>query len=260
MSTILNALQKQKSEPAYQLSHMHSNRYWKVVISLSLFVIITLLSALIFILLTSLDSANKQAEDAALFMPAHSLLVEVKPALLKQSAPKLITQVLFETKQLPNVLFQKKQLPLPVDQITSDELIVKDKPQQVISVTQKELQDDPKIDYSNVSDKLQASFERALLMSKDETKAIIESADGDGSDIHQMASNFQDLVPAISYEFHVYSSVAKSRWIRINGEDLVEGQFDNLGKIQVVEIQANRTIFRLGSQSFSLQSLTNWKL
>ena len=256
MSTILNALQKQTAEQTYKMPYTQSNRHWKVALFISLLVIVALLSTLIFILLNPLvDSASKntQAEMVLQAKPAKQPLPAINSALQNETAEKLISKVSFPTKRLP----------IPVNKTISEEvetaLVEASEKAVVLSDETEQPEALPEIDYSNVSDELQLRFERALLMDEKKDKEFIESENSDGADLHQMASDFQDRVPAISYDFHVYSSVVQERWIRINGEDLIEGQFDSSDKLQVVEIQPNRTIFRLGSQSFSLQSLTDWQ-
>ena len=258
MSTILNALQKQTSNQAYNMPSMQSNRHWKVALFISLLIIIALLTTLIFILLKPpMHSASVaiQPETVLQAKPANAQLPPIKAVQQEKPAPKLISKVFFQTKRLP----------ISAKETTSDDLkidvasVIDVQQPVVLSGETKQPEEVQKIDYSNVSNELQQRFEHALLMSQDEGKAFVENENSDGTDIHQMASDFQDQLPALSYDFHVYSSVAKDRWIRINGEDLVEGQFDSSGKIQVVEIQANRSVFRLGSQSFSLQSLTDWR-
>ena len=74
-----------------------------------------------------------------------------------------------------------------------------------------------------------------------------------------MSRGFQEKVPAIQYNSHMYSSVPEDRWIRINGKTLKEGGFDNTGLLELIEIQPQRSIFRLGRQSFSIEALTDWK-
>lgn len=64
-------------------------------------------------------------------------------------------------------------------------------------------------------------------------------------------------VAAMKYGAHVYSSVAENRTININGRDYHEGDEVVKGVI-LLRIDANSSIFRVGSQSFSLNALTDW--
>ncbi|HEY5714911.1 MAG TPA: general secretion pathway protein GspB [Psychromonas sp.] len=115
------------------------------------------------------------------------------------------------------------------------------------------------LDYRAVSDDLRQRFELALLSNPEQEPLSLTATGNDGSDIYEMSSEFQKKVPSIRYDTHIYSTIARERWIKVNGEKLKEGQFDGQGQIQLLEIQPNRSIFRLGRQSFSLESLTDWK-
>ncbi len=272
MSTILRALQKQKldlssTSPAF-IEKEPASLKWKVALFASLLVIICLLVVVIYLVFKPVNAA----ESAALAtVPVAAKQQEAKVALLitQKSEENLIKKITFDLKPLP-----KLQPPSKVDKQLLVGTSVQGKQsendlqadsatgqQDLLSATENRPQQSQKegIDYSDTSTDLQQRFQRALSMSKDEDKEVIEQKNGDGSDIHQMTSEFQDQVPLMSYDFHMYSSVAKDRWIRINSEDLREGQFDSSGEIQVVEIQPNRTVFRLGRQSFSVESLTDWK-
>jgi len=128
-------------------------------------------------------------------------------------------------------------------------------------VKTEKIQQEPEVE---VSEELKKRFELALLLNPiEEQSEIIENNDeeifSDGTDIHQMSSGFQNKVSPISYEAHVYSSIVEDRWIRINGERLIEGDFDSSGQLQLIEIQPQRSIFRVERQSFSLESLDDWK-
>ena len=256
MSTILNALHKQTEEQPYKMPDTQSNRHWKVALFISLLVIIALLTALVFILSNpplGFASQDNPADIVLQAEPRNQPLPAVNSRLENEPAEKLISKVSFSTKRLP----------IPVNKTINEEvetaLVEPDERVVVLADETEQKEEVSEIDYSSVSEQLQQRFERALLMDGEQAKAFIESENSDGTDLHQMASAFQEQVPAISYDFHVYSSVVEERWIRINGEDLAEGQFDRSDKIQVVEIQPDRTIFRLGAQSFSLQSLTDWQ-
>ncbi|MGL4753751.1 MAG: general secretion pathway protein GspB, partial [Aeromonadaceae bacterium] len=59
------------------------------------------------------------------------------------------------------------------------------------------------------------------------------------------------------YSSHVYSSTAANRIITLNGHDYHEGEEVAPG-VRLLQIQADYSIFRVGGQSFSLPSLTDW--
>ena len=64
-------------------------------------------------------------------------------------------------------------------------------------------------------------------------------------------------MPALRYSSHVYSSTASNRIVTLNGRDYHEGDEVAPG-VKLLQIQADYSIFRVGRQSFSLQSLTDW--
>ena len=115
------------------------------------------------------------------------------------------------------------------------------------------------LDYSTVSASLKERFELALLASENSPPPVQEAPPVDNRDLHEMSDSFQSLVPIINYEAHMYSSDLNERWIRINGERMVEGMQFKDTQLKLVEIEPNKSIFRLGRQSFTLESLTDWK-
>lgn len=62
----------------------------------------------------------------------------------------------------------------------------------------------------------------------------------------------------MKYGSHVYSSVSANRTININGRDYHEGDEVAAGVV-LLRIEPEASIFRVGSQSFSLNALTDWQ-
>jgi len=109
--------------------------------------------------------------------------------------------------------------------------------------------------YNYVSDNVKEHVKEALTNSQGNSNTESESS---AVNIYKMDTRFQQQVPTIRYDFHVYSSNQNDRWIRINGEDLKEGDFDSSGKIKIVTILPNQTDFRVAGRIFYLKSLTDW--
>ena len=265
MSTILDALQKQTPNQSDGVTNRIRSSYWNMVLFISSLVIIALLVVLIYILLNS----TSYAQSGALVVAN----TPINTVVQKSPKVKVISKVVYlkNLRTIPEnkiisqdpkatLVDQPAQVALSSNAVVNEEKKVNMIPKKplILSGEAKSLLTESQIDYSHVSDELKERFQYALLTNREEGKAIIASENSDGSDIHQMAASFQEKVPAFSYDFHVYSTLLEERWIRINGEDLREGQFDSSGKIEVVEIQPERTFFRYKGQSFSLQSLTNW--
>jgi general secretion pathway protein B len=246
MSTISQALQKRKFSQAGGLPPViqqpNNALHWKIAASAALFIIIVLLSALIYLLLNPRGKAQADSVPTTLEQPV------VNNHLVKVS---------FETKPLPDFVPKVKKV-APVKVLS--------KPQQLIKTTPSSDQKiEKKVSVEEVTTDLQKRFELALLLTEIEhnenptDEFTEEEGITDGSDIREMSSAFQYKVPLIRYDSHMYSSVVNDRWIRINGEMLKEGEFDSTGQLELLEIQPQRSIFRLERQSFSVESLTDWE-
>ncbi|PKH01142.1 hypothetical protein CXF72_18505 [Psychromonas sp. MB-3u-54] len=258
MSTILAALQKQKSSTnAHFVQQPEAEKglfKWRVTLLISLLVTISLLSVLLYLQFTGEVKDIKTQASIALDKAPNVLdvvppTVNETPVKITTTAPKTVKKITFPTQPLPEVEKPEAPIKLLPDKLVADAAN--------LTVDADNLNEE--LDYSAVSNELQQRFELALIDSTKQNKLPSVEVNHDGRDLHEMARQFQQKVPDIRYDTHLYSSIAPERWIKINGNKLKEGQFDPQGKIQLLEIQPNRSIFRLGRQSFSLESLTDWK-
>ncbi|WP_019613564.1 general secretion pathway protein GspB [Psychromonas ossibalaenae] len=270
MSTILQALQKQQASQNTQIHDNmlleNDNLKWKAALLTALLVIICLLGVLIYMQFHPFSGVNSQQPVIVQnnsVQKTEKVTAEQPVSRSEKPAVGTVEKLTFVTKPLPEVKVQEPEqilvsaLPKSKKQVTAEQ-----KNSSNVAPAEPGSEKIPQeLDYSEVSDDLQKRFKLAVLESQAAAKspAIEEEETGDGSDINQMGYAFQEKVPAMSYDFHVYSTIVEDRWIRINGEDLREGQFDAAGKIKLIEIQPQRSIFRIGRQSFSLESLTDWK-
>lgn len=79
-------------------------------------------------------------------------------------------------------------------------------------------------------------------------------------DIVPLASKpqaFQDAIPHLTFQAHLYSSDDSKRWVRVNGKDRVEGDTIANG-VRLVAILPNRVILSAQGQMFSLGAMTDW--
>lgn len=258
MSTILQAQQKNKLEqaggPPPIIQQNNKIQPWKVLLGIALTTIITLLSILIYLLL------NPQP------LPLNSVVVVEQQ---QEVQPPSLVKVSFETQPLSIIAPAiKASTPKPVTVVKNNTIDKTSKvQQQVVATPKKESQQELIIEQQpeelQTSEELRKRFDLAVLMSEiDDNELKIDYLDeenSDGSDIRQMNNDFQNKVPLIRYDSHMYSTIVADRWIRINGETLKEGDIDSTGKLELIEIQPQRSIFRLDRQSFSLESLVDWK-
>ncbi|MFT6925410.1 MAG: general secretion pathway protein B [Psychromonas sp.] len=262
MSTILAALQKQKSSAGEHFVPPSEAKKgllkWRVALLTSLLVIISLLCVLLYLQL------NGAAQDMKIQPPIAQIkapdVLDVDPNVLKveplEVAPPIINETAVKiTKTAAKAVKEMTFVTQPLPEVEKPELSIKSVPGESTAAAKVK----GELDYSAVSDDLQQRFELALFDSTGQDKVFSVEVNSDGRDLHEMSSQFQQKVPNIIYDAHLFSSIAKERWIKINGKKLKEGQFDPQSKIELLEIQPNRSIFRLGRQSFSLESLTDWK-
>jgi len=272
MSTILHALQKNKLDQAIHSASMPTAdtniTLFKVGISIALLVIISLLSTLIYL---QLNPHNETA-------PVATNITQLEQLTNRSN----LVKVSFEAQPLAPTASQEVVTPTPSQEI---KVVTAERPQVAPSTPPQQeallVADTPKttersktidnhnseqeINYEEVPEDIKKRFELALMLTEMEDSpedvALTSEPDEniDGSDIRQMSTSFQRKVAAIHYDSHMYSSVLNDRWIRINGETLKEGDFDSTGELELLEIQPQRSIFRVQRQSFSLESLTDWQ-
>lgn len=68
---------------------------------------------------------------------------------------------------------------------------------------------------------------------------------------------FQQNIPSLNFQTHIYSSDAKQRWVKINDQVLYEGDTVAQG-ITLITIEAQSIIMRFQGEIFSLEALSNW--
>jgi general secretion pathway protein B len=280
MSTISQALIKNKFEQAGGMPPVNQapNKaiYWKIAFSIAALIIISLLSVLVYLQLYSHKAIQQPV-----------VIVEKIPTKVEQPvSEKALVKMTFETQPIPEpIVIEEIKAPVIAKQAESKQppLVISSQPTapktSLPDVSENvNIDEEPQevVNYDDIPNDLKERFELAVLLTEmEQNEAItkdtlsdsltnsfndsLEDEANDGSDIHLMSSNFQNKIPLIRYDAHVYSSLVPERWIRINGEKLVEGSFDSTGKIELIEVQPQRSIFRVGRQSFSLESLTDWK-
>ncbi|MGJ8580711.1 MAG: general secretion pathway protein GspB [Psychromonas sp.] len=276
MSTILKALEKNKGQAAMSSVQPVTNTGLKVAIISALVLIAILLGIVIYLLLRPSQSTPVVTVTPAIetITPASEAMMLDEFVDVPRQTDSRVTEVQFKTIPLPI-----REAPAPSwggDDIVMSEAIDQDPrlPEQVVETGMtaqskldllKQTQQDQKvlsdIDLDNVPDSLKQRFALAVEEEKNGVlrDQIVEQNPQQvmASDIHEMPNRFQDQIPSMRYDSHVYSSDEADRWIRINGVDMRVGDF--VGDIELVDILPQQSVFRLGAQSFTLESLQDWK-
>lgn len=256
MSTILQAQQKNKLEqaggPPPIIRQTNKVQPWKVLLGLALVTIITLLSILIYLLVNPTQ----------VIVPAPIIVKEMQQQAEPEKDNSLV-KVSFETQPLSILTPAPQPEPIKQKHSTPKNIEIKQQAVSQLSTKQQETNIQSEVAYQESSEELKKRFDLAVLLSEIDDNELqsdeINEDNSDGSDIRQMNRGFQNKVPIIRYDSHMYSTIVSDRWIRINGETLKEGDFDSSGELELIEIQPQRSIFRLERQSFSLESLVDWK-
>jgi len=274
MSTILRAQQKQKGILHEQDTPSPTK------ISTSKLLISLVIGCLIVISIMAALLINKQESQKAVLTHEASIEKTEKidspvPGIsepLKQPENK-ITKVVFNTKAIPAPAKKKVSAPKAVKRaevrVINQKVTVTETPIRLSETkpVSKKQANKNELKMGDLDQKLKDRFALAIAETDNEmeheSNAQVMNNDGlqsaDGENIHDMAIGFQQSVPPLSYDTHVYSSKQEDRWIRINGHKLYEGDKEPITNIEVVVIKPYETIFRLGGQSFSLEALVDWK-
>ncbi len=110
-----------------------------------------------------------------------------------------------------------------------------------------------------------SSLEKRFMQAVNETTQsnmpavpVQNTAAPDAAPLGALPPRISQQVPTMKYGAHVYSSVPANRTININGRDYHEGDEVARGVV-LLRIEPEASIFRVGSQSFSLNALTDWQ-
>lgn len=118
------------------------------------------------------------------------------------------------------------------------------------------------LDLNGVAPGLAQRFMQAVQNSQNEqlasdNKPIVDQPSPQATPIAELPTSISARVPPLRYSSHVYSSTPANRIVSINGHDHHEGDEVAPGVV-LLQIQPNYSIFRVGAQSFSLDSLVDW--
>jgi len=260
MSTILKALDKNKHPQQAVVIEQSTDTRWKLIMAAALLIIVLLLGVVAFLLHKATTEQKTIIDTISVTEEQQSIIekVIVHPV-------SLVSDITFDTEPLPLALITQDPLQPPQQWISSE------KPQQnqfkqteVVSgpltvgdEAKQQLADNGEFD--DVSEELQRRF--ALAVEQESNTGSNDYVNNEpefvAADITSLPATFQFQVPVMRYDSHMYSTDSKDRWIRINGVDLRVGE--HIGEVELVDILPQQSVFRLGKQSFTLESLKDWK-
>ncbi|TDF38547.1 DUF3391 domain-containing protein [Alteromonadaceae bacterium M269] len=120
----------------------------------------------------------------------------------------------------------------------------------------------------DVSPELLAKFNAAVDSLRDESdvrtslneeypEEEIEDAAPDVIRVDQLPPRLMTLLPKMSFAAHMFASNSSDRWVRVNGNELREGDWIDQ-EVQIVEITQNHVVMNFKGQYFRMAALTDW--
>ncbi|MEP7704177.1 general secretion pathway protein GspB [Paraglaciecola sp. 25GB23A] len=89
------------------------------------------------------------------------------------------------------------------------------------------------------------------------TPPTSETRSQDVPRIDQLPAWVMNELPSMSFSAHMYSSDPAERWVRVNGQRMLEGALiDN--KVRIVQIASQHVILNYQGHEFSMLSMTDW--
>jgi general secretion pathway protein B len=112
-----------------------------------------------------------------------------------------------------------------------------------------------------VSADLLARFNRALKdiendTGQQETETTV-SVVSDLPRVDQLRALTLTRLPSMTFSAHMYSSNRDTRWVRVNGRQLYEGEWIEDG-LQLVNIEPQRVVLSFQGELFTMAALTDW--
>ncbi|TEW53904.1 hypothetical protein E2R68_10470 [Psychromonas sp. RZ22] len=271
MSTILKALDKNKHNLAVGGTEQSLSPYWKGLMVTAGLVIVILSSVVVFLIFkpsVPTQVINTElSQEKAIQIQQQSVQQtpvshEIQMSKVNQYA---VSDMNFKTQPLPII---PKVDEMDVKWVSAEKLSVKqpikktkeiqvEKSPVNEAVTEQVASNDHTL--ADVPSELQERFARAVELEQQSNVSDIKrnrKANLPETDISLMPVQFQFQVPVMRYDSHMYSTNKDDRWIRINGIDLHVG--DHIGDVELIDILPKKSVFRLGEQSFTLDSLEDW--
>lgn len=232
MSSLLKALKQQQSPLVNQGSDLdpalvdRSRSTKSFLLPLLTLVVVVLLTLVIWLAIESFDAGQKTT---------------VEPV------PKPINEYqLGDASDIPNISWAmvKKPEPKPVQQDT------------VITSRDDGSEREP-LDLSSVSADLLSKFEQAIAETNTDSTVTNERSITLAPPLEQLSVNFQQQVPAFTYDGHMYVSRQSDRWIELNKQRYYIG--DYVQGLKVERIEPQHTVLSINGKAFSVEALRDWQ-
>ncbi len=114
----------------------------------------------------------------------------------------------------------------------------------------------------DVSPELMARFNKAVEAMDDEAQRGPEpetkiTVHENMPRVDQLPVRLLTRLPTMSFSAHMYASQKDDRWVRVNGQQLVEGDWID-DRVQIVHIEAQHVVLAFEDELFTMAALTDW--
>lgn len=109
-----------------------------------------------------------------------------------------------------------------------------------------------------VSDALRAAFEQAVVDTDPNQNFAQQGENEEGyTSVEFLPTRVQNQLPDLLYQQHIYTTDPSKRWIKVNDKELYEGE--SLGRLRLLEITLEHSVFSFGGYEFTLQAMQDWE-
>lgn len=110
-----------------------------------------------------------------------------------------------------------------------------------------------------VPEALKLAFEQAVMSEQQIVETTEEPSiptPDNVSDITQLPADIQTKVPTLNYEMHMYASEVTQRWIKVNGQRLMAGDYLT-ANLQLVSVEQSYSLWQLDQWQFAQPALVD---
>lgn len=119
----------------------------------------------------------------------------------------------------------------------------------------------PELSLDEIPEELKSSFAEALKATEENVEPnLFESHVNTGSSlalITELPANQMFLLPDIEYQMHIFASAPSERWIRLNGQTLLEGEVFT-DDLTLIEIRQEQIIWQYKERRFAQNALEDF--
>lgn len=141
---------------------------------------------------------------------------------------------------------------VPLVEATSAETVVNETP---VEVQSEKVEVSP--DLMARFNKVMSDLENEEARGEDIIDEAVVNVYDDVQRVDQLPARLLTRLPTMDFSAHMYASLPRDRWVRVNGLDKVEGDWID-GKVQIVNIEAQRVILQFEGEVFAMTALTDW--